>query len=73
MSATRIFALFLLVTPAACTTDTVYLRNPTTGETATCGGHPLAFPIYATVASTHDQECVQDYKDQGFVRYKGPN
>jgi hypothetical protein len=33
-----------------------------------CGGHPLLLPIYAMVAKGHDQECMKDYKDQGFVR-----
>jgi hypothetical protein len=64
---------FLLPSLAACTTDTIYLKNQATGETATCGGHPLAFPIYATVAAAHDQDCVQDYKDQGYVRVQSLN
>ena len=57
----------------ACTTETIYMKNRTTGETAICGAHSMAFPIYATVAATHDQECVQNYKDQGFVRTAAPN
>ena len=65
----RILLLLPLLT--ACSTDTIYLKNPATGATATCGGHSLFFPIYATVASSHDQECVQDYKEQGFVRVPG--
>jgi hypothetical protein len=44
------------------------MRHPTTGQVATCGAHPLAFPIYATIAATHDKDCVQDYKEQGYVR-----
>jgi len=69
----RATALLLLVGLAGCSTETIYLKNPATGETATCGGHPLAFPIYATVAASHDQECVQDYKEQGFVRVPAPS
>jgi len=53
---------------AGCTTEVIQMRNPTTGQVATCGNHSLAFPIYATIASTHDHECVQDYKEQGYVR-----
>jgi hypothetical protein len=63
---------FALIALSACTTETIYMKNPSTGEVATCGAHPLAFPIYATVAATHDQDCVNDYKAQGFVRTANP-
>ena len=68
--------LGLLLVPlilASCTTEAIYMRDPKTGQTATCGAHPLAFPIYATIAASHDQECVQDYKEQGYVRVPAPN
>lgn len=52
-------------------TDTILMRNYATGATATCGAHSLGNP-YAIVASTvaviGDQDCVRDYKEQGFVR-----
>ena len=66
--------LLLVILPllTACTTETIYLKNTATGEVATCGAHPLAFPIYATVAASHDQECVNDYKTQGYVRTAAP-
>jgi len=75
MKMMRLIALILLfgLSLAACTTETIYMKNRATGETATCGAHPMAFPIYATIAATHDQECVQNYKDQGFVRTAAPN
>lgn len=60
--------LALLMLLPACTTETIHMRNPSTGDLATCGAHPLAFPIYATIAATHDHDCVQDYKEQGYVR-----
>ena len=69
----RIIALFFLFALAACTTETIYMKKQATGEAATCGAHPLALPIYAMIAATHDQECVQNYKDQGFARVAGPN
>jgi hypothetical protein len=69
----RLLAMCSLLAISACTTETVYMKNQATGAAATCGGHPLAFPIYATIAATHDQECVQDYKDQGYVRVATPN
>ena len=52
---------------AGCT-EAIQMKNPTPGAVATCGNHSLFIPIYATIASTHDHECVQDYKDQGYVR-----
>ena len=56
---------------AGCATETIYMKNRTTGEIAKCGGHSLAFPIYATVASTHYEDCVNDYKEQGYFRVPG--
>ena len=67
--------LLILVLPmllVGCTTETIYLTDPKTGTVAKCGGHSLAFPIYATVASTHDHECVEDYKSQGYERVPAP-
>lgn len=68
----RIFVLLLPFLLAACSTETIYMKNQTTGQIATCGGHPLAFPIYATVASSHDEDCVKDYKEQGYARVPAP-
>jgi hypothetical protein len=61
-------APLLLSLLAACSTEKIYMKNEATGATAKCGGHSMAFPIYATVASAHDSDCVQDYKEQGYVR-----
>ena len=66
-------ASLLLLSLAACSTEKIYMKNESTGAIAKCGGHSLAFPIYATVASAHDHDCVQDYKDQGYVRVQSPN
>jgi len=68
-----LLGLGLIYSLAGCSTETIYMKNPTTGETATCGDHPLAFPIYATIAATHDQDCVNDYKSQEYVRTSKPN
>jgi hypothetical protein len=67
-----LLASLLLLSLAACTTEKIYMKNETTGVIAKCGAHSMAFPIYATVAATHDNECVQDYKDQGYVRVQSP-
>ena len=60
----RWFALLLLVMLPSCTTGTIYLTNSATGQVVSCGGHPLAFPIYATIASTHDRECVRTTRNK---------
>lgn len=65
------FVVFLVFL-SACT-ETIYMKNSATGQMATCGHHPLIFPIYATIAAAHDQDCVGNYKEQGFVRVPGPN
>jgi hypothetical protein len=68
----RLIGLIFLVALSGCT-EAIHLRNAETGQVATCGDHPLVFPIYATIAATHDGECVRDYKEQGFVRVATPN
>lgn len=60
-------AIGLVLCLGACT-EAMYMKDPATGQVAECGGHWLLFPIYATVASTHDGECVKDYKEQGWTR-----
>ena len=56
---------------AGCT-QTMYMKDPKTGVVAECGDHPAVFVIYAMVASGHDEQCVQDYKQEGYVRVPGP-
>lgn len=63
--------ILLLASLPACT-EAIYMQNQTTGRLATCGDHPMVFPIYATIASTHDKDCVQDFKEQGYVRIPKP-
>jgi hypothetical protein len=70
---TRLLVLGLLACTLSACTETMYMKAAKTGVVATCGGHSLMFPIYATIASTHDKECVQDYKEQGFLRVATPN
>jgi len=68
----RLIMAAALIVLSGCTTEAIYMKEPKTGQVATCRAHPLAFPIYATVAAAHDQDCAQDYKDQGYVRVPGP-
>lgn len=58
MRATASFLLSLLL--GSCTSIT-HLRNPKTGETATCGG-----AIWTPTASARDEHCLKYFHQQGF-------
>ena len=66
-----VVGILVLASLPACTEE-ISMQNPATGRLATCGDHPMVFPIYATIASTHDKDCVQDFKEQGYVRIPKP-
>jgi hypothetical protein len=55
-------AMVLLV---GCTTP-VYLRHPD-GRTAKCGPYD-ARPINSFSSAERERGCIQDFKEQGFVR-----
>lgn len=46
---------------AGCSSP-VSMRNPMTGETVKCGPY---------VGVAREMQCINDYKDQGFVRVPG--
>lgn len=46
-------------------TDAIRLTNPATGQTATCGPYPIGVMVQA---SSREARCLQDFKEQGFVR-----
>lgn len=53
----------------ACT-DSIWMKNPTTGQTVDCGqryvGLAKDFKMEGTAAQ--EGQCISDYKEQGFVR-----
>lgn len=69
---TTILSVVLLLT--GCTTDLIYLKNKETGQTVTCGGKFVGldkdFKIEGIAAQ--ESQCINDYKEQGFVRVPGP-
>jgi hypothetical protein len=55
----------------ACTNSKTYMKNPKTGDVITCGGlHP--YTVVESAVQRREAQCIQDYKDQGFVRIPGP-
>ena len=71
MKNARLSTAILLLALTSCT-ESIYMKDPKTSIVATCGNHPMAFPIYATIAASKDQDCVQNYKEQGYVRVPAP-
>lgn len=60
--------LFLL---AGCTDSTVYMKNAKTGEVVKCGSyHPVS--LVENSKKDRDLRCVDDYKEQGYVRVPKP-
>lgn len=51
---------------AACA-ETIHLRNPNTGQAATCGPYRTG-GIGAQAGAILATQCVQDFKEQGYVR-----
>jgi hypothetical protein len=55
-------------TLAACAhTQPVELKNEQTGESVTCGPYP-APPLRAAANVMQQNQCIQDFEQQGFVR-----
>jgi hypothetical protein len=47
--------------------ETVYLRNPATGQVVTCGPYQLS-GIGSPEAASAERRCIDNYQQQGFVR-----
>lgn len=55
----------------ACADGRTYLKNETTGEVVTCGTrHPVS--LVESAIERREAQCIQDYKERGFVRVPGP-
>jgi hypothetical protein len=62
----------LLLLLVGCTNSTTYMKNEKTGEVVTCGGtHPIT--LVEGAVQKREAQCIQDYKERGFVRVSGPN
>lgn len=59
--------LILCLALAGCADSTTYLKNEKTGEIVKCGGtHAVTLAEYAV--QKREAQCIQDYKEQGYVR-----
>jgi len=57
-----------IIALSACnTTQAIYLRNPQTGETASCGPYNYD-PVTADVVLNREARCISDYQRQGYER-----
>ena len=67
-----IVSLILGMGLAGCTTPTVMLKNPSTGQIARCGGGAsgsmAAGLIGYNIEKSNDEKCVKDYEAKGFER-----
>jgi len=62
-----LFAALALLAVAGCAQETINLRNPQTGQVATCGPYNLSgSSAAAQIQAAHD--CVNSYGGQGFDR-----
>lgn len=62
-----LFIMALCLMTCACT-DSVKLRNPTTGATAECGPYMNEGMGQPASVAQREARCLDDYQRQGFVR-----
>ena len=70
MNMKRLLPLLLIV--SGCADSTTYLKNEKTGEVVKCGGFHAVTLVEGAVQK-REAQCIQDYKERGFVRVAGPN
>lgn len=63
----RYLLVLLALAGCAMPAPTIHLRNPQTGQVASCGGDDMRrVSDYAIVA--REQQCLADYQRQGYER-----
>ena len=61
----------LLLLLGGCADSTTYLKNEKTGEIVKCGGlHAVTIAEWAI--QKREAQCIDDYKERGFVRVASP-
>lgn len=60
----------LLLLAACVATDPVILKHPKTGQTVQCGPYS-GRGEGPGAAVMHEIQCIQDFKEQGFIRVPG--
>jgi hypothetical protein len=71
----RWIAIGLLMFLVACaTSESVHLRNASTGETVQCGPYTVYGNLNAAAVSAQSRvrSCISDYQRQGFERVQAP-
>ncbi len=53
---------------AGCTTNSIIMKDPKTGERAECGRHNEFWALDVFINALREQSCVSDFQDQGWVR-----
>lgn len=67
----RLIAVIFVVSLAGCTTESIYMKNERTGAVVKCGS-PHANTLAEPAVQAREAQCIQDYKEQGFVRVPKP-
>jgi hypothetical protein len=68
----RLFFCAIPLVLAACTDSTAYLKNQRTGEIVKCGSaHRIT--LAEDEVQRSEAQCIQDYKDLGFIPVPGPD
>lgn len=63
--------LWALILLSGCADSTVYLKNQQTSEVVKCGG-VHAVTLAESAIQQREAQCIQDYKERGFVRVPDP-
>lgn len=64
------YALLGLVLILAACTSPVRMQHPETGAIVECGPYP-AGGLAGISSASREAQCINDYKEQGFVRFGG--
>ncbi len=62
-----IFCLLIVALIGCSQTPIVYMKNPLNGQIATCGPYKNN-DLNATAAAMQEHQCIEDYKQQGYLR-----
>lgn len=63
----RLMIVVGLVLLSGCTTSAVTMQNPQTAEVVRCGPYSN-LGIAGLATPQREAQCIQDYKERGFVR-----
>ena len=61
-------AFIAVLAIAACAAPAVTMRHPATGKTVVCGPYAERGPNGPIASAMHETQCINDFKEQGFVR-----